>query len=211
MIQDGTQKIYDKITTAYEVNLPPNYYLKYINDAMPSKDEKKWFIRPHHLESLTNHYHSLKDDVLNTRYFSHYNRETEEELSKNEQAIDYIERHLEQLRMKQNSMTLARTAGQQDFEEMIEDLKKKTYNDAYKEYNRFIKDKNDRSDTNKLCIETYETILTDKREKEREKLNQERFKEYEKNRPPADKWYELRTREFQKELYRNRVALKPNN
>ena len=32
--------------------------------------------------------------------------------------------------MKQNSMTLARTAGQQDFEEMIEDLKKKTYNEA---------------------------------------------------------------------------------
>ena len=60
-------------------------------------------------------------------------------------------------------MTLARTGGQQDFEEMVEDLKKNTYNDAYKEYNRFIKDKNDRSDSNKLCIETYETILTDKR------------------------------------------------
>lgn len=112
VIQDGSQLIYDKITTAYEVNLPPNYYLKYINDAMPSKDEKKWFIRPHHLESLTNHYNSLKDDVLNTRYFSHYNRETEEELSKNEQAIEYIERHLDQLKMKQNSMTLARTGGQ---------------------------------------------------------------------------------------------------
>lgn len=63
--------------------------------------------------------------------------------------------------MKQNVMTLTRSNGQQDFEEIIDDLKKTTYNDAYKEYNKFIKDKNDRSDTNKLCIETYESILTD--------------------------------------------------
>lgn len=62
---------------------------------MPSKDDRKWFIRPHHLESLTNHFNSLKDDVLNTRYFSSYNREAEKELTDNEQAIDYIERHLE--------------------------------------------------------------------------------------------------------------------
>lgn len=73
---------------------------------MPNKDDKRWFIRPHHLESLTNHYNSLKDDVLNTRYFSHYNREKEQELTNNEQAIDYIEKHLEQLRMRQNTMTL---------------------------------------------------------------------------------------------------------
>ena len=98
--------------------------------------------------------------------------------------------------MKQNSMTLARTGGPQDFEELIDELKVKTQSEAYKEYNRFIKDKKDRSDTNKLCVETYETILTDTRQQERERLNQERFKEYEKNRPPADKWYELRTKEF---------------
>lgn len=38
-----------------------------------------------------------------------------------------------------------------------------------------------------------------------------RFKEYEKNRPPEQGWYELKTSQFSKELYRNRVALKPNN
>ena len=100
IIQDGSQLVYDNITTSYDLNLPPDYYLKHIQDSMPSKDDKKWFIRPHHLESLTNHYNSIKDDVLNTRYFSNYNREKEEELTANEQAISYIERHLEQLRMK---------------------------------------------------------------------------------------------------------------
>jgi hypothetical protein len=41
---------------------------------MPSKDEVAWFIRPHHVESLTKHSSSIKDDFLNTRYFSHYNQ-----------------------------------------------------------------------------------------------------------------------------------------
>jgi len=47
--------------------------------------------------------------------------------------------------------------------------------------------------------------------KEREILNRERFKEHEKNRKPRPQWYALKTPEFSKELYRNRVALKPNN
>lgn len=178
---------------------------------MPSKEDKKWFIRPHHLESLTNHHSSLKDDVLNTKYYSHYNRDQEVELSQNEQAVEYIEKHLTQLRMKQNAMTLARTNGQQDFEEMIDDLKKKTHNEAYQSFDKFMKDKDARSSSNNLCVEAYEGILHDRRANERQQLNKERFKEYEKNRPPADKWYELKTADFSKELYRNRVALKPNN
>jgi len=74
LIEDGTQLVHDNITTSYELNLPPDYYLKYVQDSMRI-DDKKWFIRPHHVESLTNHFGSLRDDVLNTRYFSHYNRD----------------------------------------------------------------------------------------------------------------------------------------
>ncbi len=178
---------------------------------MPNKDEKKWFIRPHHLESLTNHFNSLKDDVLNTRYFSSYNREKEKELTDNEQAIEYIEKHLEQLRMKQNVMTLERTSGEKDFEQYIEELKKQTENEAFKEFQTFIKDKGPRPSSKALCIEAYENILTHERQDERQQLVAMRFKEYERNRPPQAKWYELKSQEFSKELYRNRVALKPNN
>jgi len=168
LIEDGSQLVYDNITTSYALNLPPDYYLKYIQDAMPNKDDKKWFIRPHHVESLTNHFNSLKDDVLNTRYFSHYNREKEQELTENEKAIDYIERHLEQLRLKQNVMTLQRTNGEKDFEQYIEELKKQTSVEAYKEFQKFIKDKNPRPSAKTLCIEAYESILTDQRIRERE-------------------------------------------
>ena len=77
-------------------------------------------------------------------------------------------------------------------------------------YEKFITNKN-RVKTNDLIIDAYETVLHDGRIKEKDILNEQRFKEFERNRPPQDKWYELKTDGFQKELYRNRVALKPNN
>ena len=113
--------------------------------------------------------------------------------------------------MKQNAMTLARTGGEQDFEQMIDELKGQVHQDAYNKFNDFIKDKAPRPSGKQLCIEAYESILTHERLNERDQLNKQRFKEYEKNRPPADKWYELKSKDFSKELYRNRVALKPNN
>jgi hypothetical protein len=64
-------------------------------DNIPKSEggSNKWFIRPHHLESLTSHPLSIKDDVLNTRYFSHNNREfgVKKEVNKSEEAISKIE------------------------------------------------------------------------------------------------------------------------
>lgn len=51
-IEDGSQLVYDDITTSYAVYLPADYYLKAIKESMPSSNET-WFIRPHHVESLT--------------------------------------------------------------------------------------------------------------------------------------------------------------
>ena len=152
------------------MNLPPDYYLKYVQDSM-KVDDKKWFIRPHHVESLTNHFNSLRDDVLNTRYFSHYNRDKDKELSHNEQAIEYIESHLEGLRSQANANTLDRTDGEKDFEQEIEEMKKETHVEAYKEFQKFIKEKNDRPNAKKLCIDAYESILTHERINERSQLN----------------------------------------
>jgi len=74
IIQDNSL-LYDNVTTSYPLNLPTDYYQKYIQGTLPQKGDSqiKWFIRPHHLETLTNHPQSVKDDVLNTRYYSHYN------------------------------------------------------------------------------------------------------------------------------------------
>ena len=181
---------------------------------MPKPDEVKWFIRPHHLESLTNHYNSLKDDILNTRYFSHYNQDygKKPNITNNENALHYISRHVDQLKMKMTAMSIAR-GEERDPQELIDELKQdaKLRKKANEEYETFIRQKEGRPDANKLCIEAYESILTHDRREEKAQLNAQRFKEYEKNRPPADKWYGLKTTEFSKELYRNRVALKPDN
>ena len=66
-------------------------------------------------------------------------------------------------------------------------------------------------DKKKLLAETFEHVLYEFRKKERELLNIKREREFEKNRPPQDRWYELKTQEFSKEMYRNRMALKVRN
>lgn len=68
--------IYDNITSSYPLNMPADHYQKYIAENVPQKEsgDGKWYIRPHHLESLTKHPQSVKDDVLNTRYVSHYDQ-----------------------------------------------------------------------------------------------------------------------------------------
>lgn len=53
--------------------------------------------------------------------------------------------------------------------------------------------------------------MLDRRKIERDILNEQRFKEREKNRPPEDRWYMRNDGEFSKELYRNRVSLRPHN
>ena len=86
----------------------------------------------------------------------------------------------------------------------------KVVRQAQVQFEKFIAD-NNRLDSKGLCVEVYEKILYDRRRIEREILNQKRRKEIEKNRPPEPKWYMLYDREFSKELYRNRVALRPHN
>lgn len=108
-------------------------------------------------------------------------------------------------------MTLDKTQGDLDFDEKIAELKQKHHVEHYKDYQKFIKDKGPRPNDKELILDAYESILTHERVNEREQLNRQRSKVYERNRPPADKWYELKSKGFTKELYRNRVALKPNN
>ncbi len=57
-------------------------------------------------------------------------------------------------------------------------------------------------------MNAYEGILDSLRQREREILNAKRAIEYEKNRPPVEKWYTLKTPQFSEELARNRLSVK---
>lgn len=87
--------LYDNITSSYSLNMPTDHYQAYITQKLPTKEagNGKWFIRPHHLETLTKHPLSVQDDVLNTRYISNYNQNfgQKEERNDNAEAIVYIE------------------------------------------------------------------------------------------------------------------------
>ena len=175
---------------------------------MPAKDETAWFIRPHHVESLTQHHNSIKDDFLNTRYFSHYNQTYGKETIKshNEVAIDYIEKQIENLKLQQEELAAKKHINPSDFGED----RAKVMREAQVKFDEFIVQK-ELIDGKSRCIEAYETILYDRRRHEKDILNAERKKEIEKNRPPEPNWYMLHSKEFSKELYRNRVALRPHN
>lgn len=81
---------------------------------------------------------------------------------------------------------------------------------AWWKFDDLLGDKNPQ-DKKKLLIETFEGLLYEKRRLEWEYLNEKRAKEYEKNWPPQQKWYELKTPQFAEELYWNRMELKPND
>ena len=115
---------------------------------------------------------------------------------------------LEELRLKQLGM--AAVKGKDIFDEQ-DRLKKKNERTAHDEFEKFMKRDRVPLDTKALIIDAYENVLYKHRIMEKDMLNKQRQKEHEKNRPPQDKWYELKTTEFAKELYRNRVALKPDN
>jgi hypothetical protein len=72
-----------------------------------------------------------------------------------------------------------------------------------------MKDKK-KQNAKKLVIDAYEAMNTVQRGKERAILNNKRFEEYEKNRPPSDKWWEVKTAKFNAEVVRNRVSLDGN-
>lgn len=62
--------------------------------TIPKKEDGdgRWFIRPHHLETLTGQPKSIKDDVLNTRYYSHINKQygIVEKVEDDQQSIEKI-------------------------------------------------------------------------------------------------------------------------
>ena len=101
VIESEGALLYDNITTSYPLNFPTEYYHNAIKNSMPTNEEK-WFIRPHHLESLTNHKQSIKDGFLNTNYFSHYNQAHGKPVIRDEpaEAIKNIEKVLEELKLE---------------------------------------------------------------------------------------------------------------
>lgn len=53
-----------------------------------------------------------------------------------------------------------------------------------------------------IVLDSYDSFLTDLRQKEREMVVTKRNQEYTKNRPAAPGWYEFKDRQFSEEIER---------
>lgn len=133
-----------------------------------------------------------------------------EERNEAEEAIKTIEGHLSKLREEQFNLQMQKGVNVAAIEDHLEEQKDKLYRKAQEEFEKLISDKT-RLDQKGLIIEAYESVLLERRQLEKRLLNSVRFQEFEKNRPPQNKWYELKSSEFSKELYRNLMSLKPND
>ena len=143
--------LYENVTTSYPVQLPADRYQKYVMDTLPKKEDGdgKWFIRPHHLENLTQHPKSIKDDLLNTNYYSHYNLNYDKKPEENhaEDAIEKIEAHLAVLKQEMMSNMLQRGEDPETLEIMQDNCAR----ESMEAYDRFISDRT-RQDNKKLII-----------------------------------------------------------
>ncbi|CAI2379134.1 unnamed protein product [Moneuplotes crassus] len=203
--------VYDNATTSYPLNLPVDYYQRYVKSTIPKKKDGKWFIRPHHIEKLTTHVKSIKDDVLNTNYYSHYHDESKNKMKADETAevIKGLENKIDQIRDYVKMVKMSNGTWDPDEEEILA-TDPQISREARNRYEELMKE-GKTGKKNLYMLKAFEALLYEQRRIEKEMLNLQRDKEYEKNRPPQEGWYMLKTEEFNKELYRNRMAMKPNN
>ena len=68
-------------------------------------------------------------------------------------------------------------------------------------------DQNDDIKQTNYAISTVGTMLNELRDKERDLINIKRQQEYERIRPPIDRWYELKGDNFLNEIIRNKMVL----
>jgi molybdopterin converting factor small subunit len=96
------------------------------------------------LETLTAHPQSVKDDFLNTRYFSHYDQKYGKPEVRNEaeEAIKTIEGHLMRLRGEFEHMSMERGVDLGDIEERIMRQRYELERKAQEEFEKLINDKN---------------------------------------------------------------------
>ena len=224
--------IEDERYSAFNVEFPIKYYYELSREHEPPKN-KEWFLRPHHTETFVDSKKAIPDDLMNTKYISYYAPDTTE---KKKSRQDVIEELIMETRARINELQedmFKKSNMDSESEKLynkLEGLKeeaKKTFKPGYrdakeaKQKNIFemLKDPNsgasytemfDQNDDIKqtnFAISSVGTMLCELRDKERDLVNIKRQQEYERIRPPIDRWYELKGDNFLNEIIRNKMVL----
>ena len=224
--------IEDERYSAFNVEFPVKYYYELTREHEPPKN-KEWFLRPHHTETFVESKKAIPDDIMNTKYISYYAPSAPKTQKTRQDVIEELimetrERinELQEDLFKKSNMDSEGEKLYTKLEGLKEEAKKSFipgYRDAKeaKQKNIFemLKDPNsgasytemfdqneDIKQTN-YAISSVGTMLNELRDKERDLINIKRQQEYERIRPPIDRWYELKGDNFLNEIIRNKMVL----
>ena len=221
----------DERYSSFNVEFPVKYYYELSKEHEPPKN-KEWFIRPHHTETFVESNNAIPDDIMNTKYLSYYapapqkKKKTRQDIL--EELIMETRAHiselqedmfkkanlnkegeklygkLEDLREEAKKSFIpgyrdAKEAKQKSIFEMLKDPNSASYSEMY-DQNEDIKQTN-------FAISSVGTMLSELRGKEKNIINKKRKEEYERIRPPIDRWYELKGDNFLNEIIRNKMVL----
>lgn len=204
---------YGGLSSQYPTILPIEYYTNIIEKERHRADNEKWYLRPHHLESLTEHPFSLRDNILDSNYYAFYkefdrtidgpiynptDKEQPKPSENKAELIGVIEQQLANLKSELNSKkanTDVRASNLDHPGTMQGNLGLKELRQYQNSYNPEMP-----YDT---MLNGYESVLDDLRSKEKDLLNNKREKVYEQKRNPMDKWYEGGDKKFTSEMKKN--------
>lgn len=185
----------------YPTIFPTEYYKNLIDKERVKNDKEKWYLRPHHIETLTEHPNSLRDNLLDSNYYSFYTEMekdmngrflTEEEVRKKREPSDKdiviasLENQLHELRSKMSMMqpgTSSRMPGTIPAHEM-----QKYY---------MIGDREDKGESVTIA---FEAIMDNLRGQEKDILNKKRDHESLQYGMPDKDWYTNKTHRFTAEM-----------
>ena len=215
--------IQDERFSSYNVEFPIKYYYKVTKENEPP-NKKDWYIRPHHIESISKNEKGIADDLLNTKYISYYgpsmeinNKTSKQEIL--EELISETHNHINELQNEMIDKCNKSKSGKKLYQK-LENLKEEVKENYIPGKILDEKDKEDESiidymlkkkmnlNQSNLTIGVSNLILENLREKEKEILIQKRKQEYERIRPPLKNWFELKGDNFDMELKRNQMILK---
>ncbi len=227
--------VFDDRYTSYDIKMPLEYYHDYAKKNEPPK-ERDWCIRPHHTESIIKNKEVIPDDIMNTKYISYYAEAEKPEppvtrLKILNEVIGGLQENIDILKKKMHQKAITDKDFRGVYKKLIslkeeaksefvpgkvfERLEVKSAksvdilnnnNADKKNYSEFFNQNEEIGKTNNI-IKTYESLLNELRTVEKEKILRKRKEEYEKIRPPCEKWYEMKSKNFQGEFRRNTVVL----
>ena len=223
----------DNRFTSYDLQMPMKYYYDKVKVQEPNEVKNEdWYLRPHHIETFSKNEKAIPDDILNTKYISYYGpanipkkKTKQEEL---DEVIEKLHNKRENLQKElytnmsrdENLRKYVRKSDQmeilykQDYKPgMILDKfgppKAKGTDDMFEgdvQYSEMF-NKDDNVYQKNLVIQSYKCLIDDERDTEGKIMVNKRKQEFERIRPPKDKWWEEKSKHFIDELQRNKMVL----